>query len=341
MSTKRTGALVATVANPAAKGTTARKTVKASSPKKKTQKPKPKVSKMAKKAKGSSSSKAKKRPRHSNPGNPHAMATVPRGMMLVPKAPTKKKGRRPRRRNPEPAHHTMLKNGAAAVGFGTLAATVGMLGGFALSKANIKNKFGNVAANVATGAIVGGGVGMLDRTAGTVVAHNYMVAAGQWLTAPSSDAASTSAQSRAALGAGAGAGRQGAASPAMLNNRAPAMNAAHEEPDPEAITRPHPAPQYRRQARGMGGPLDHLGSPLDHLGGYDHVEGVLADDVSDPDDVGAFEHLHGILADNLGDDLEAMGDDLDAALADNLGDEELAAEGDVDGADDELGYLPA
>jgi hypothetical protein len=192
---------------------------------------------------------------------------------------------------------------------------------------------------------------MLDRTAGTVVAHNYMVAAGQWISAPdasSSSSTSTSQQMRAALPAG----RSAAASPAMLNRQPAAAMHGYEEPDPEAITPPHPAPQ-RRQARpvggpldhlggyrnvsGLGSPLDHLGSPLDHLGGYDHVDGVLADDV------GEFDHLHGIIADNLGDELEAIGGDedhLDAIMADNLGEDELAASDDMDG-DEELGYLRA
>jgi hypothetical protein len=349
----RRGAIIATVANPAATAATRkppRKSTKATKP----EKPQPKVSKMAK----AKSTKAKKKaPRRSNPSaeNPRGMVSIPRGMMLVPVArnPAKKKsGHRPKRRNPEePPHHAMLKNGAAAVGFGTLAATVGMLGGYALGKANIKNKFANVAANVATGAIVGGGVGMLDRTAGTVVAHNYMVAAGQWLSAPDASSTTSQAQVRGALGAG----RSAAASPAMLNRQPAAAMHGVEEPDPEAITAPHPAPQQRRTyarpvggpldqlggyrgVSGLGTPLDNLGSPLDNLGGYDHVEGVIADDV------GEFDHLHGIIADNLGDELEELGGDedhLDAVMADDLGDDELAASDDMDGSDDELGFLRA
>ena len=122
---------------------------------------------MAKK-KGSSKAKSKKKPRRSNPGNPaaHGMLTLPRGTMLVPvgsggaaKRKKEKGGHHPRRRNPEPPpHHAMLKNAAAAVGFGTLAATVGYARGFALSKANIKNKWANVAANVRDGRARSSGV---------------------------------------------------------------------------------------------------------------------------------------------------------------------------------------
>jgi hypothetical protein len=165
-----------------------------------------------------------------------------------------------------------------------------------------------------------------------------MVAAGQWLTAPAASTSSTS-QSRPALTAGGAS-----ASPAMLN-RAPAT-ATHGvdddmgQPDPEAITRARPAPRRNLSGyRGLGSPIDHLGSPLDNLGGYDHVEGIVADDVADPDDVGAFEHLNGIMADNLGDELEALGDDFDGVMADDIGDDDVGD--DMDGADDELGYLPA
>ena len=343
---------MATVANPAAIEAT-RKSRKSAKPKK-AQQPKPKVSKMAKKKKGSSkkkSSSSKKRPRRSNPENPrrHGTVTIPRGMMLVPvggaaRNPSKKKkGRRPQRRNPEPPHHTMLKNGAEAVAFGTLAAAAGMLGGYALSKANMKSKVANVAANVATGAVVGGGIGMVDRVAGTVVAHNYMVAAAQWLTAP---AASTTAAMQGQGQASLPGGRSGGASPQMLN-RANAMHAVDDDmgqPDPEAITRPRPAPRARglggyRGVSGLGSPLDHLGSPLDHLGGYDHVEGIVADDVSDPSDMEGFQHLNGIMADNLGDELESLGDDLDSVMADDVGEEELAAGGDDMDGDDELGFI--
>jgi len=128
-------------------------------------------------------------------------------------------------------------------------------------------------------------------------------------------------------------------------NRAPAT-ATHGvdddmgQPDPEAITRARPAPRRNLSGyRGLGSPIDHLGSPLDNLGGYDHVEGIVADDVADPDDVGAFEHLNGIMADNLGDELEALGDDFDGVMADDIGDDDVGD--DMDGADDELGYLPA
>ena len=146
----------------------------------------------------------------------------------------------------------MLKNGAAAVGFGTLAATVGMLGGFALSKANIKNKWANVAANVATGAIVGGGVGMLDRAAGTVTAHNYMVAAGQWAMTPSQTAQSQG-QTRQLT-----AGNVTGASPQMLNRaQAPAMHGTDDDmgmqPPAEAIPPPRPNPMRRRPARQLQG----------------------------------------------------------------------------------------
>lgn len=351
--TTRKGALVATVANPGpATSSTAKKSAGP-----KAQKPKPKVSNMAKK-KGSSKAKSKKKPRRSNPGNPaaHGMLTLPRGTMLVPVgsggAAKRKKprgGHHPRKKNPEPPpHHTMLKNGAAAVGFGTLAATVGMLGGFALSKANIKNKWANVAANVATGALVGGGVGMLDCAAGTVTAHNYMVAAGQWAMTPSQSSQGQQQQTRA-LSAASATG----ASPQMLSRAAaPAMHGTDddmgEQPPAEAIAPPRPNPMRRRPARqlqgyrgvsGLGSPLDNLGdgdelgSPLDNLGGFAHLSGIMADDVGsvmaddvgspldnlgDGDDVGdgdelgddveGFEHLNGIIADDVGDDLDGEGD---------------------------------
>ena len=341
--TTRKGALVATVANPGpATSSTAKKSARP-----KAQKPKPKVSNMAQK-KGSSKPKSKKKKaRRSNPGNPaaHGMLTLPRGTMLVPvgsggAAKRKKpKGGHPRKKNPEPPpHHTMLKNGAAAVGFGTLAATVGMLGGFALSKANIKNKWANVAANVATGALVGGGVGMLDRAAGTVTAHNYMVAAGQWAMTPSQTAQSQG-QARQLT-----AGNVTGASPQMLNRAAaPAMHGTDddmgEQPPAEAIAPPRPNPMRRRPARQLQGyrGVSGLGSPLDNLGdGEDVGDG---DELGD--DVEGFEHLNGIIADDVGDDLdgEEDGDHLDAVIADDIGDDELAAAmDDMDGADDELGY---
>lgn len=340
----RKGALVATVANPApAKASTAKR----KSAKPKAQKPKPKVSNMAQKKKKKSGSRrpkksSKKRPRQSNPANPrsHGMLTLPRGTMLVPVGHAKRgkrKGGYPRKRNPgSPPHHEMLKNGAAAVAFGTLAATAGMLGGLALTKANIKNKWANVGANVAAGAIVGGGVGMLDRAAGTVTAHNYMVAAGQWLMQP--------AQSSQGQSAGAGA------SPQMLRTSAPAMHGADDDmgdPPWEAIAPPRPNPGQRRAARqlqgyrgvsGLGSPLDNLGdgdelgayahvnglgSPLDQLGSVmaDDVGSVMADDVGDGDELGddvdGFEHLNGVIADDVGGSDELGFDD--------LGDDELAA----------------
>ena len=268
----------------------------------------------------------------------------------------------------------MLKNAAAAVGFGTLAATVGMLGGFALSKANIKNKWANVAANVATGALVGGGVGMLDRAAGTVTAHNYMVAAGKWAMTPSQPAQGQQQQARALPAA-----VTNGASPQMLNRAAaPAMHGTDddmgEQPPAEAIAPPRPNPMQRRRARqlqgyrgvsGLGSPLDHLGdgeelgSPLDHLGGFEHLSGIMADDVGSVmaddvgspldnlgegdelgDDVDGFEHLNGIIADDVGDDLDGEGDaDHLEDIGDDIGDDELAAAMDnMDGADDELGY---
>lgn len=296
-SAKRRGVIMATVANPRTEATKKkpRKSTKAKAPK--APRAKPKGTTMAAAKKGAKKSAAKKRPKRSNPSHSsHSSRTahgtiVPRGMMLVPtgggaRNPTKrKKGRRPHRHNPAGEH---LKNAAAAVGFGAAAATVGMLGGWALSKANLKNKWANVAVNVAAGSIAGGGLGLVDRTAGTIVAHNYMVAAGQWMGA--TDGASEAAQARSGV------------TPGMFAHATHGLG--EEQPDPESITRALPPPQLSGYNRvdGLGSPLDHLGSPIDHLGA------VLADNLGD--DFEGYNHLDGILADNLGDELEALDDEL-------------------------------
>lgn len=291
---------MATVANPApAKKTTKTRKKDAMATTKKGKKPK-------KKNPGNPGPKtAKKRAKRRNPGG----SATPRGMVLVPasmvgpvataaKKKRKSSHKRPRRHNPgnpDGAHHPM-KDALAAVGFGSAAALIGILGGYALSKANLESKGANVAANIAAGTLVGGGLGMLDRTAGTIVAHNYMVAAGQWMASPSSSSSDSSAgqgQNTRAL--------RGGASPRMMANARRAASAKLN------------------------------GISADTFGGMEPLQAISADTFGDAEDVGGMEPLQGISADTfgdpevdgfeeLGDMNDEMGDPFDFGDSDEMGD---------------------
>lgn len=75
------------------------------------------------------------------------------------------------------------KQGMHAVLFGFAAAAVGLIGAYALNRAGLKTKWSIAGANIAAAALGGGVVGAFDRTAGTIIAHNYGVTALQFLAA--------------------------------------------------------------------------------------------------------------------------------------------------------------
>jgi hypothetical protein len=218
-----------------------------------------------------------KRPKKASAGHPRATnPSVPKGMALVPSSvfghgPRRRphhgrKGRRvPHKSNPgnppdgtPPSH---LHSALAAIGFGLAAATTGMLGGWALSKAGLQSNGANAAANLAAGTLLGGGVGLADRAAGTILAHNYYVAAAQWLMANSPKTTSA---------------------PTTVRHVQTAM--------PPRVTG---APVAALPAKPMHG--------LDDVGSYEHLDGVVADNMGDPDEMGAYEHLDGVVADNMGE----------------------------------------
>ncbi len=201
-----------------------------------------------------------------------------------------------------------MRNALAAVGFGSAAALIGILGGYALSKANLASKGANVAANIAAGTLVGGGLGLLDRTAGTIVAHNYMVAAGQWMAAPSGSEAGASQMQNTSARA-----MRGGASPRMMANarRAVASSAMH-------------------------------GISADTFGGMEPLQAISADMFGDAEDVGGMEPLQGISADTFGDpdvdgfeELGDAGDDMGDVF--DMGDADEV--GDMDDVGDPLGDL--
>lgn len=307
------GAVLASVANPAP-------------PSKKTERKKkeePMTIKKKKKKKPSSAktSTSKKTPHARNPA-PAGTVTIPRGMMLIPvggtthtKKKTRKKGHAPHKRNPGDAldrelaaqspHHARLKSAAVSVGFGALAAALGMAGGVALSKAEIEGKGKNIAANLAAGTIVGAAVGAFDRTAGTLVAHNYFCVAGQWMTVdegtgqarPTSAAQMRRAAAQQSLPAG---GR--VATPALLKRAAVPMG------------------EYAR------------------MQGADELESVMADDMGGGDELGEYARIQGVIADDMGEaDMDGIvADDMGGPLADEDHLDEL---GDDDMGDDELGEV--
>lgn len=221
------------------------------------------------------------------------MVVVPASMVGPIATAARRKARRrpPHKRNPDDAPHmTHLKNGALSVAFGSLAAVVGMGGGIALAKAEIKSKGANIAANMAAGIVAGASLGVFDRTAGTIVAHNYMVAAGQWIMAPIRDdgGSSTPAAAQQALRRIQGP----AVSRAVMENaRARAISAARDVGDAEAVG----------------------------FGDYERIQGIQADTLGNADDVGAYEALQGIQADTFGD-AQDVGDAYDVGDADEMGD---------------------
>lgn len=214
------------------------------------------------------------------------MVVVPASMVGPIATAARRKARRrpPHKRNPDGAsqHEKHIKNGVLSVAFGSLAAVVGMGGGVALAKAEMKSKGANIAANVAAGLVAGGALGMVDRTAGTIVAHNYMVAAGQWIMAPIRDDGGSAAPTTLALRRIQGP----AVSRAVMENaRARAMNT------------------------GTGANV----GDAEGFGDYERIQGIQADTFGDADDVGGYEALQGIQADTFGDaddvgDADEMGD---------------------------------
>jgi hypothetical protein len=163
---------------------------------------------------------------------------------------------------------------------------------------------------------------MLDRAAGTVVTHNYMVAAGQWLTAPSTQ---------------------------------PPVTMTHTVPQllPAATTTAAVAPGLlRAKPRPLRGVDDVQGVVADNMGDYEHLHGVVADNMGAPDDINApdelagYERLQGIAADvgapdDVGgpDDVSAPDDMGDADHVDGFGDPDVGEE-EIHGPDDfgDLGF---
>jgi hypothetical protein len=220
-----------------------------------------------------------------------------------------KKGhhRRPRKSNPGDGHSHM-KEGAKSLAFGALAAVAGIAGAFALAKAAPKGRGVQVASNLLAAGLVGGAVGMVDRAAGTVVAHNYVVAASQ-------------------LALGDGSGKYAA--------RAMPASAAR-------VAFPVATPRVLASARPVHGLSDDVGEAVegivaDNLGaaedvdGFEKLQGVIADNMGSaddgfgaPEDVEGFERMEGIVADNLGayDDMGAPDDDFFHGFADDVGEVE-------------------
>ncbi len=221
----------------------------------------------------------------------------------------------PRKRNPGPetsilSSHSHVKDAMAAVGFGTVAAVAGLAGGYALSRANLRSKAANVVANVAAGAAIGGGLGMLDRAAGTVVTHNYMVAAGQWMMSdPRPTGSATMSASRTVP-----AKYRGGAAPRLMQRSASFQGADD-----------------------VGGYEKLHGVVADNMGAVDEIS--APDEIGATDEMNGFERLEGIVADNMGaadefGDAEHM-DGFDSELGDEheLGDEDVHGTDDISGLD--------
>ena len=298
------GALWATVANPAPLKQMSKQRKKEHMAAKKTKKTKPK--------RPHHHAHAAHRPHKSNPA-PAGMVLVPASMLdrVTNPAPKKRKkhhhhGKHPHKKNPGPEEtkHSHMKDAAIAIGLGALAATAGLAGGYLLSKAPLKSKGANVAANLVTGAAIGGALGMLDRTAGVVVAHNYAVAAGQWLTFD------PATQARRPQG-GPGQVTVTAARPSM-----PDLVHRQMATKPTAF---HGADEMDGYEKLEGVVVDTMGEPSD-VEGYEKLEGVVADSMGAADDVDGFERLDGIVADDMGD-------------SDELGEEEVGDAEDVGDSD--------
>ena len=227
---------------------------------------------------------------------------VPAGMVLVRAAdvghasnPAKKKRRtrrhhahHPRKQNPAPEtgeHKTMdVHRGARALAFGTVAAVAGLAGGAAIAHLGPDSKAANIAANLA-GTVIGGLVGMFDQTAGTLIAHNYAVAAGQWALAPTA------------------ASRGTAATALQRSNAMARMGSGIAMPNRMMAT---------AGSRAVNG-LD--GIYADNLGDAEMEGTVVADNMGDPDvdgfeAINGFEPLNGITADTLGDP-DDFGEEID------------------------------
>jgi hypothetical protein len=245
---------------------------------------------------------AKPRKKHAKRRGP-----VPAGMVLVRASdlghasnPAKKKrhtrrghhhAHHPQKHNPAPEtgeHKTVdVHRGVRALAFGTVAAVAGLAGGAAIAHLGPDSKAANIAANLA-GTVIGGLVGMFDQTAGTLIAHNYAVAAGQWALAPT-------------------AASRGTATNALQRSNAMArMGSGIAMPNRMMAT---------AGSRAVNGTEDVEGVYADNMGDID-VEGVVvADNMGDPDvdgfeHISGFEPINGIMADTLGD-ADEMGEELD------------------------------
>jgi hypothetical protein len=256
--------------------------------------------------------------------NPEEMVLVPASIVQTTTNPGPKRKKRhphakrrhhhhPHKRNPaSDGEHSHIKDAVAAVGFGALAAVAGLAGGFALSKAGLQSKAANVAANVAAGAAIGGALGMFDRAAGIVVAHNYAVAAGQWLaSSPAGQSTQTRNPNAVAMGAG--------VAPKQLKAKA-----LHGPDDMEG---------YEKL---QGVVADSMGSP-DDVDGFEKLEGVVADSMGEATDVEGFEKLEGVVADDMGDGGDVEGfEKLEGVVADDMGEADELGEEEF-GEADEMG----
>jgi hypothetical protein len=221
---------------------------------------------------------------------------VPAGMVLVrasdvghARNPAAKKrrprrrhhGHHPQRRNPaEGEHKTMdLHRGAKALAFGTVAAVAGLAGGAAIAHLAPESKTANIAANLA-GTVIGGLVGMFDQTAGTLIAHNYAVAAGQWALAPGATrgtAANALQRSTAMARMGSGIATPSRMLPVRAGASVNGMDGIYADNMGDA------------EVDGLV-LADNMGDPdvdgFEAMSGFEAMNGITADTLGDPDDVG-------------------------------------------------------
>ena len=223
----------------------------------------------------------KKRPRRRK-SRPSALARCrgPNGTMAQAQA------QNPQMENPDSSE--LWNRALRSMLFGGAAAAAGVLGTMLISKADIKSPLAKAAVTGIGGSLLGGAVGMANPIAGTLIAHNYIIAA-----------------TRAAFPAEhVGPSAERAARPAL------AQGARNKALPPAHIQGPDEFGDYRRLEGVMA---DNMGD-ADELAGYAPVEGVVADDMGEPDDLAGYAPIEGVIADNMGD-------------ADELGEEDMGDSG--------------
>jgi hypothetical protein len=251
----------------------------------------------------------------------------------------RKSKRRPKKRNPEPIFNDAL----AAIGFGAIAAIGTVVGQYALEQAQLEGKGAQVAANIAAGALLGGGLGMVDKSAGILISHQFLTSAGAKLL---SDGKPTVVKTPSYPQP-----QTPSPSPPPGDKPLPSPGTPWPPQLPSSIRTPFSTVQTLRPAAGRAANhmieekrrmlaqqkklagYDELAGD-EELAGDDDMSGIAADDLSGvvADDMGDAEEMSGIAADDLAGDEELGALELDGDVGELLGDL-----GDLAAPDDEMG----